>query len=266
MNPIFLKIGNIQIYWYSIFILLGMIVGCTIIYKEARKYNIPKKFLENLFFYTILFALIGARLYFVIFEYKQYINNPIDILKVWEGGLAIHGGIIAGLITVIVMCKKNKISILKMTDIIVVGVIIGQAIGRWGNFFNSEAFGPEVSVQVLQILSIPKFIIDGMYFGSCESSMLCYHHPTFLYESYWNILGFLLLLGLKESKKLHVGQLTGTYFIFYSVGRFFIESLRQDSLMLFGIIKQAQLISIALIVVGLILIVKNINNKKYSEV
>ena len=108
MNPIFIKIGNIQIYWYSIFILLAIISSCILVFNEAKKQKIPKQFLDNLFFYTILFGLIGARLYYVIFEYKQYINDPISIFKVWEGGLAIHGGIIAGLITIIVMCKKNK--------------------------------------------------------------------------------------------------------------------------------------------------------------
>ena len=155
MNPIFLKIGNISIYWYSIFILIGILTACTIVLREANKKNIPKKFIEDLFFYTIIFGLIGARLYYVIFEYKQYINNPLDIFKVWEGGLAIHGGIIAGLITIIIMTKKHKISILEMTDMIVVGVIIAQAIGRWGNFFNGEAYGPVTTLDNLKQLHIP---------------------------------------------------------------------------------------------------------------
>lgn len=259
MNPIFIKIGNIQIYWYSIFILLAIISACILVFNEAKKQKIPKQFLDNLFFYTILFGLIGARLYYVIFEYKQYINDPISIFKVWEGGLAIHGGIIAGLITIIVMCKKNNIKILKMTDIVVVGLIIGQAIGRWGNFFNSEAYGSATTLENLQNLFIPKFIINGMNINGT------YYHPTFLYESLWNIIGFVILLILRKSKKIKLGQLTGIYFVWYGIGRFFIEGMRQDSLMLFGILKQAQIISILMIIIGILIIVFTRKNKKYSE-
>lgn len=259
MNPIFIKTGNIQIYWYSIFILLAIISACILVFNEAKKQKIPKQFLDNLFFYTILFGLIGARLYYVIFEYKQYINDPISIFKVWEGGLAIHGGIIAGLITIIVMCKKNNIKILKMTDIVVVGLIIGQAIGRWGNFFNSEAYGSATTLENLQNLFIPNFIINGMNINGT------YYHPTFLYESLWNIIGFVILLILRKSKKIKLGQLTGIYFVWYGIGRFFIEGMRQDSLMLFGILKQAQIISILMIIIGILIIVFTRKNKKYSE-
>ena len=299
MNPIFLKIGDIQIYWYSIFILLAIVTACLIVFIQAKKQKIPKKFLEDLFFYTIIFGLIGARLYYVIFEYQQYINNPLDIFKVWEGGLAIHGGIIAGLITIIVLTKKHKISTFKIADMVVLGLIIGQAIGRWGNFFNSEAYGPATTLETLQNLHmpsiifngfipnieflsgidvlqfvindptailqiihnlrIPQFVIDGMNINGI------YHHPTFLYESLWNVLGFAILIILKKTKSLKVGQLTGIYFIWYSIGRFAIESLRQDSLMLFGILKQAQVISILLVIVGIIIIVLTGKNKKYSE-
>lgn len=289
MNPIFLKIGNISIYWYSIFILLAIITACLIVYIQLKKEKVSITFIENLFFYTVIFGLIGARIYYVIFEYQQYINNPIDIFKVWEGGLAIHGGIIAGLITVLVLTKKNKISTLKITDMIVLGLIIGQAIGRWGNFMNGEAYGPAISLYDLQQLHIPQsivtgpiifienilninifqtlingpifiiqnisnlylpqFIIDGMNINGV------YHHPTFLYESLWNVLGFIILITFKITKSLKNGQLTGIYFIWYSIGRFMIESLRQDSLMLFGILKQAQVISILLIIIGIIIII-----------
>ncbi len=303
MNPIFLRIGNITIYWYSIFILLAIITACSIILFQAKKENISKKFIEDLFFYTIIFGLIGARIYYVIFEYQQYINNPIDIFKVWEGGLAIHGGIIAGLITIIVLTKKHKISTLKITDMVVIGLIIGQAIGRWGNFMNGEAYGPDISlynlqqlhipqhlvtgplifienilninifqtlingpifiIQNISNLHIPQFIIDGMNINGV------YHHPTFLYESLWNVLGFIILITFKSTKSLKNGQLTGIYFIWYSVGRFIIESLRQDSLMLFGILKQAQIISILLIIIGIVIIIyagkKNNNQPKKQE-
>ena len=157
------------------------------------------------------------------------------------------------------MCKKNNIKILKMTDIVVVGLIIGQAIGRWGNFFNSEAYGSATTLENLQNLFIPNFIINGMNINGT------YYHPTFLYESLWNIIGFVILLILRKSKKIKLGQLTGIYFVWYGIGRFFIEGMRQDSLMLFGILKQAQIISILMIIIGILIIVFTRKNKKYSE-
>lgn len=259
MNPIIISVFGINIHWYSVIILLGMLMGCFFVSKEAKKYNYPKLFMDDLFFYTLIFGLIGARLYYVIFEYNKYINTPLDILKVWEGGLAIHGGIIAGLLTIIYLCKKHKMNVLKITDMAVFGVIIGQAIGRWGNFFNGEAYGPSTTLSFLNNLHLPQFIIDGMNINGV------YYQPTFLYESLWCILGLILLIILRKSNKLKLGQLTGIYLIWYSIGRFLIEGLRQDSLMLFGMLKQAQIISIILILVGLVLLIVAKKNKKYSE-
>lgn len=259
MNAYVFKIGNFGVRWYSLLILIGVIVGILLIEKEGKKFNISKDFLFNMAFWAIIIGVIGARLYYVIFNFNLYQNDLLSIFKIWEGGLAIHGGIIAGLITIIIMTKKHKISILEMTDMIVVGVIIAQAIGRWGNFFNGEAYGPVTTLDNLKQLHIPQFIINGMNINGV------YYHPTFLYESLWNILGFIFLIILKHTNKLKTGQLTGTYFIWYSVGRFFIESLRQDSLMLFGILKQAQIISIILIIIGIIIIFVSRKNKKYCE-
>ena len=259
MNAYVFKIGNFGVRWYSLLILIGVIVGILLIEKEGKKFNISKDFLFNMAFWAIIIGIIGARLYYVIFNFNLYQNDLLSIFKIWEGGLAIHGGIIAGLITIIIMTKKHKISILEMTDMIVVGVIIAQAIGRWGNFFNGEAYGPVTTLDNLKQLHIPQFIINGMNINGV------YYHPTFLYESLWNILGFIFLIILKHTNKLKTGQLTGTYFIWYSVGRFFIESLRQDSLMLFGILKQAQIISIILIIIGIIIIFVSRKNKKYCE-
>ena len=259
MSRVALDLGFIKIYYYTIFILLAIVSATYLIIKEARKQNIDKDFLINTIYYVIIFGILGARLYYVIFEWDYYVKNPLEIFAIWHGGLAIHGGIIAGLITIIIMTKKHKISILEMTDMIVVGVIIAQAIGRWGNFFNGEAYGPVTTLDNLKQLHIPQFIINGMNINGV------YYHPTFLYESLWNILGFIFLIILKHTNKLKTGQLTGTYFIWYSVGRFFIESLRQDSLMLFGILKQAQIISIILIIIGIIIIFVSRKNKKYCE-
>ena len=154
-----------------------MLTACLIIYRESKRKNINIDFLINLIFNTIIFGIIGARLYYVLFNFEYYLANPVEILEIWNGGLAIHGGILTGLITILIYCNKEKIPPLKMLDIIVVGVIIGQSIGRWGNFFNREAYGAITTLENLQSQHIPKFIVDGMYI------MGEYRQPTFLYES-----------------------------------------------------------------------------------
>ncbi|MDD2392406.1 MAG: prolipoprotein diacylglyceryl transferase, partial [Bacilli bacterium] len=133
MNPIAIDLGIVTIYWYSIIMFVAMIIGFYFVQKEARNFDIPNNFISDLGFYTIVFGLIGARLYYVAFNWSYYSNNLLDILKVWEGGLAIHGAIIAGLIFITIYTKKYKLKTLRILDMIVVGLIIGQAIGRWGN-------------------------------------------------------------------------------------------------------------------------------------
>lgn len=248
MDRIALDLGFIQIYWYSIFIFLGVFFASFIILREAKKHNINEDFIVNLIFYGVIFGLLGARLYYVIFNLDYYLKYPLEILEVWNGGLAIHGGILFGLLTVLIYSKKYRIKTMKVLDILVVGLILGQAIGRWGNFFNGEAYGAVVTLEYLQKLGLPQFLIDGMYINGA------YHHPAFLYESIWNLFGFFALLIIKRYKYLKTGQLTGTYLIWYSVGRLFIEGMRTDSLML-GNLKMAQIVSIVLIIVGILIIV-----------
>lgn len=255
MNPIFLKIGNIVIYWYSIILLIAFIVGCFLILKEAKKQGIPKDKIEDFMFYTIPICLIGARIYYVLFEFDYYKNYPMDIFKVWEGGLAIHGGIIAGFLCLLYFTKKNKINILKMLDILVVSLILGQIIGRWGNFMNGEAYGPVTSLKFLQSIHLPQFIIDGMYIDGA------YHHPTFLYESLWNLVGLIAMLIIRNTKINRLGLLTSIYFIWYGIGRLLIESLRTDSLM-FCNIKIAQAISILFILIGIGVLIYSLKREK----
>lgn len=258
MDRVALDLGPIQIYWYSIFIFLGGLVACLIIYKEARKREIEEEFLLNLTFNSLILGIIGARLYYVIFNLNYYIANPIEILQIWNGGLAIHGGILAALIFIIWYCKKNEVNTLKMLDIIVVGLIIGQAIGRWGNFFNSEAYGSITTANQLQKAGIPEFIIRGMYIlGE-------YRQPTFFYESVWCLFGFFSLLIIRKYRDLKVGQLSGFYLIWYGTVRFFIEGLRTDSLML-GPLKMAQIISIIFAISGLILFFYHIKKDQSKE-
>ena len=251
MDRVAIDLGPIQIYWYSIFIFLGLLAGSIVIFSEAKKRKIDENFLINLICDSIIIGLIGARAYYVIFNLPYYLSNSIEILAVWNGGLAIHGGIFAALVFIIIYCKKYRINVIQILDIIVVGLIIGQAIGRWGNFFNSEAYGNITTAETLYSQGIPQFIINGMYI------MGSYRQPTFFYESVWCGVGFLALLIIRKYKYLKRGQLTGFYLIWYGIARFLIEGLRTDSLYL-GPIKMAQLVSVIFVIVGIILFFYNI--------
>lgn len=258
MERIAFEFGFIKIYWYSIFIFLGVIIAYSIIMTEAKKREIEKDFIANLVFDTTIIGLIGARIYYCLFHLSYYVKYPLEIFQIWNGGLAIHGGILFGGLFVIYSCKKNKLELLKILDIVVVGVILGQAIGRWGNFFNGEAYGAITSLTHLQSMHLPKFIIDGMYIlGE-------YRQPTFLYESFFNLLGFIILIIIRKYPYLKTGQLTGFYFMWYSITRFIIESMRTDSLML-GKIKIAQLVSMLLFIVGFIIFIYYKRIKKSSK-
>lgn len=248
MNRVAIPLGPVNIYWYSIMILIGVIVAFILVRTEAKKRGIDDNFIINLVFYTFIFGLIGARIYYVLFNLDYFLSNPLEIIQVYNGGLAIHGGILAGALTIILYCKKNKISILKILDIFVIGLIIAQGIGRWGNFFNQEAYGGITTLSHLKSMHIPNFIIKGMYINNN------YYQPTFLYESIWSVIGFIILILIRKLyKNLKTGQLTGIYLMWYSVGRFIIEQFRSDSLML-GSLKMAQVISVGLFIVGFILV------------
>lgn len=255
MNRVFFSLGGVTIYWYSVMILIGVLTGTYIVMKEAKRQN-KKEYIDNLIFYLVIAGIIGARIYYVIFEFDIYKYDLLSMLKVWEGGLAIYGAIIAGIIVTVYYAKKCKQSILSTTDILVPGLIIGQAIGRWGNFFNQEAHGTEVSLSFLQNLHLPSFIINGMHINGT------YYHPTFLYESLWCILGLIILLIIRKITNRKKGIVTYTYFIWYGIGRLFIEGLRTDSLYI-GNIRVSQLVSIVLIIIGIIgIIINQIKTKK----
>lgn len=267
MNSIAFEVLGFGIHWYSIMIVLGLVCAIIVSNFEIKRQNINKNFFTNLIFYVVLFGIIGARLYYVLFNWDYYSVNPIEILKIWHGGLAIHGGIIAGIIVTIIYTKKYKLNTFKMMDIMVVGVIIAQAIGRWGNFFNQEAYGMMTTRETLETFHLPEFIINGM----CIDGL--YYHPTFLYESLWNLAGFILLLILRRRKYNKIGEITGIYLIWYSIGRIVIEHFRLDSLML-GSFKMAQIMSIILIVVGVTIIIwsrrglkiDNLYNQKNKDI
>lgn len=246
MNSVIFEIGNFSIKWYAVLMLVGFLVGGFLARKEGERFGIPKEFMTNLFFYLIIVGIIGARLYYVIFNFEYYSNNLSDIYKIWEGGLAIHGGIIAGLLFVIIYSKKYRIKALRITDILCVGLIIGQAIGRWGNFMNMEAHGPVTTLEFLKNLHLPDFIIKGMYINGQ------YYQPTFLYESLACLIGFIILLIFRRRRYTKIGQTTCLYLIWYGIIRYLIESLRTDSLM-FNEFKVAQIVSLSMISIGLIM-------------
>ena len=248
MNRVAFNIFGFNVYYYSLCILLGVIVAYILIIREGKKQGLTKEFISDLIFYTLIIGILGARVYYCVFNLDYYSSDPISILKVWEGGLAIHGGIIAGILWTLFYTHKYKVNFFRMTDIMVVSLIIGQAIGRWGNFFNGEAYGPVTTLDFLTKLHIPDFIIKNMYINGV------YHQPTFLYESLWCIIGFVILLIIRRMKYIKIGQITGIYFIWYGIGRFLIESLRTDSLML-GNLKMAQIISIIMDLTGIVLII-----------
>ena len=245
MNPYVLEIGDFSLRWYTLLILIGVIFGISLLMREGKRFGINKDFLFNMAFWTIIFGIIGARIYYVVFNYNLYKGDLLAIFKIWEGGLAIHGGILAGALTAFIYCKKYNISFVRIADLCVPALLLGQGIGRWGNFFNGEAHGPATSLEHLQNLHIPNFIIEGMNISGI------YYEPTFLYESIACLIGFLVIMIIRRFRYIKIGTLTSIYLMYYSVVRFCIESLRTDSLMLGGF-KVAQIVSIILFLIGLI--------------
>lgn len=245
MNPIAFYIFGISIRWYGIFIALGVISAITLAYYTCKFRNINFDLLLDVVLISLPIGIIGARLYYVIFQFDYYKNNLIDILNIRQGGLAIHGGLIFGLLAAFFTAKHKKIDFLSMADVTAPSVIIAQALGRWGNFFNSEAHGGSVTYGFIS--HFPKFIQNGMYIEGT------YYHPTFLYESIWNIfVSIVLIILLRRNNKK--GIVFFTYLGLYSLGRFFIEGLRTDSLMI-GPIRTAQLISLCGIIAWIVFLV-----------
>lgn len=258
MNPMLIDLGFLEIRWYSVIILIAALLALNLVIKEGMLWRIPEPYINNLFFYIIIFGIIGARLYFVLFNLDYYSNNLSEIYKIWNGGLAIHGGIIAGLLVTIIYGKKYKVQLFRLTDIIVVGLMLAQAIGRWGNFFNSEAHGAITTLEHLQNMHLPQFIINGMHIDGV------YYEPTFLYESLWCLIGFIILLIVRRFKYIKLGQITSIYLIWYGIGRFFIEGMRTDSLML-GDLKMAQIISIIMVVIGILIFILKKGKSKFEN-
>lgn len=240
-NRVFISIGPLTIYWYAILIVSGIVIGYLFANRRAKKVNLPEDTITDLLLYGLPISIITARLYYVLFELSYYLENPLSIFKIWEGGLAIHGGLLGATLVGISYSKKKKVSFWMIADTVAPSIVIGQIIGRWGNFMNQKAYGGIVNRTFLSSFHLPSFIIDQMYIDGA------YRQPTFLYESLWNliVLGILLFV---SSKKKFTGQIFLLYIILYSVGRFWIEGLRTDSLMLTQNLRIAQILSTVLII------------------
>lgn len=247
IDPVAFNIGPIHVRWYGIIIACGILLGYYIAQAALKNVGLHKDTLIDIIFYSAIFGFIVARLYFVIFQWPYYMENPGEIPKIWHGGIAIHGGLIGGFITGIIVCRTKNLHPFQIGDIVAPSIILAQGIGRWGNFMNHEAHGGPVSKAFLEHLHLPDFIIRNMYIDGQ------YYHPTFLYESLWDVLGFIILITLRKHLKL--GETFFGYLIWYSIGRFFVEGLRTDSLMLTSHIRVAQLVSVILIVISIILII-----------
>lgn len=262
LNPIALKLGPIEVHWYGVIIGSGLALALFLAIREGNKRGLPKDTFADLMLWAIPIAIISARIYYVVFEWQYYIKHPSQMIAIWQGGIAIHGALIGSVITTLVFAKKRGLSFWKIADIAAPSIIIGQAIGRWGNFMNQEAHGREVSKQFLENLHLPDFIINQMYINGT------YYHPTFLYESVWDFAGFILLLLLRRVN-LGRGELFLSYVIWYSIGRYFVEGMRTDSLMLTSHLRMAQIISIVLVVAAVIIIVirrkNHLSDVRYLE-
>ena len=241
INGVAINIFGIDIYWYAILIIIAFLIAIYLAKRDDGKYGIKYESVLQLLVITIPITIICARIYYVLFNLEYYIQKPIEIINIRNGGLAIYGGIIGAIITIYIYCKKNKINALNMLDYISPYLPLGQAIGRWGNFFNGEAYGIETH--------------NIFRMGIMENGVYKEVHPTFLYESICNFIIFVILY-LKRNKRNYEGQLTYLYFFLYGIVRSIIEGIRVDSLML-GNVRVSQILSIILVAYFGILLFKS---------
>ncbi len=220
-------IGDFPVFWYGVIIGSGALIAAVLAFYEAKKIGFDLDTLLNTLIIAIPVAVISARLYFVAFHWDYYGQNLGQILAIRDGGLAIHGVLVGGLLAAFFYARAKGFSFLLLAEIVVPSILLGQAIGRWGNFTNQEAHGGPVSLEFLENLRLPQFIIDQMQIGGI------YYHPTFLYESIWSIIGVAILLLIRYRNPIR-GVIMSLYFIWYSIGRFYIEGLRTDSLTMNG--------------------------------
>lgn len=239
-GPILLDLGAIAIRWYGLLIAIAVLVGINLSQFLARYRNLNPDDVGDFAIWAVIGAIVGARIYYVAFEWEAYADDWVKALQIWRGGIAIHGAILGGTIAAILFCRKHRLSVWGLLDVVAPSLVLGQALGRWGNFFNSEAFGAPTDLPwklYIPLASRPPGYTSYEYF-----------HPTFLYESLWNLgvlalIGWLFWRGVKGAIALKPGTIFLVYFAAYSLGRVWIEGLRMDSLML-GPLRMAQVVSL----------------------
>lgn len=250
IDPVAFTLGPLQIRWYGIILATAFAAGTLIACRRAVRMRIDPDHIINMIALIIPASIIGARLYYVAFTWAEYRDDPLSALAVWHGGLAIHGGIMGGVLAGLWYVRRHGLQAWNIADILAPSLILGQAVGRWGNFINQEAHGGPVSEKFISYF--PDFIEKQMFIGGR------YYHPTFLYESAWDFGVFLFLTYYWSRRKVQ-GEVALLYLILYSTGRFFIEGLRTDSLML-GPFRAAQLVSLFLILSGILVFCRRRRN------
>lgn len=257
-GPDIFRIGPIVVRWYGLLIASAVLIGVNLSQYLAKRRGVNPELMADLAIWLVIGAIPFARLYYVLFQWQQYAQYPWwYVFAIWQGGIAIHGAIIGGTIATLLFARARKISFWQLADLVAPSLILGQAIGRWGNFFNSEAYGRATDLPWKlaifdEIRNRQGEVVERVFRG--------YFHPTFLYESLWNLGVFILLLslffwGLKNSNRLKTGTIIAVYLIAYSLGRVWIEGLRTDSLML-GPLRIAQVVSLIAIALGLIILAR----------
>ncbi len=265
IDPIAFTFGPIKVHWYALIIVVGIIAGFFYACHFCIKDDEDTETLYDILLFGLPSAIVGARLYYVIFNFEMYKDNLWDIFKVYEGGLAIYGGVIFALLSTWIYCRKKKKNILQFFDYGCAGLLMGQCIGRWGNFVNQEAFGKNYDGLFSMKGNIIEETLVSLEKSGVDVNAKIGVHPTFLYESLWSLVGiFLIILVFKKRK--NYGTPFAFYLIWYSFGRFFIEGLRTDSLMLAGVVRVSQLVAVLCIILGVfILYITNKKGRKIEE-
>lgn len=235
-------IQDLNIAWYGVIIAVGLLLGVLLACREANRQNLKSDLILDFLFLALPIAILCARIYYVAFEWENYAGNFMKMIAIWEGGIAIYGGVIGGFIAAVIFTRINRFPLFRLVDIVTPSLILGQAIGRWGNFMNQEAFGNLVTDPKLQFFPYAVFI----------EQLSEWHQATFFYESVWNLCVFGVLIYFRKRTKFN-GQLLATYLIGYGLGRSWIEGLRTDSLYLIPGLRVSKALSLILVVLGIIM-------------
>lgn len=253
------EVAGIPIYWYGMIIAFGALLGLLLSLYEAKRLKYDGERVIDIVMWAIPISIVFARIYYVTFQWDYYRNNLGQIVDIRQGGIAIHGAIFGAVLVVIIYSMRKHMSFWKIADIMAPSLLLGQAIGRWGNFMNQEAHGTETTSSFLsETLHLPDWIVNQMYIDGA------YYLPTFLYESLWNLLGVAVLVAWRMIGNPRRGYIFLSYLIWYSIGRFYIEGLRTDSLMA-GDLKTAQMVSLILIGLSVVMMVVRRKAKRYQD-